>query len=105
MAERHLQQSQAASVDAFFVSLNLVVKIEQLSSDSDMQLLQRCSQLTHRTNQHNACKRHMSALQLMVWCATHNVLISHSRDRFGHHGIVGLVLMAPAAAKMIFHPS
>lgn len=50
-------------------------------------------QLTERTNQHNACKWPIADPSLLLAAvATHRAVTFEASDRFGHHGMVGLVV-------------
>lgn len=88
-----------ASMDAFAASLNLRVEITPL----DDERAARAAQLTERTNQHNACKWVASADGLLaIASASHLCLAAEASDRFGHHGLVGLIIAdkAPVAQSL-----
>eukprot|EP00929_Paragymnodinium_shiwhaense_P120526 TRINITY_DN92488_c0_g1_i1.p1 TRINITY_DN92488_c0_g1~~TRINITY_DN92488_c0_g1_i1.p1 ORF type:complete len:927 (+),score=122.59 TRINITY_DN92488_c0_g1_i1:109-2889(+) len=85
---RRQEQAAAASSDAFLASLNLRVSITPLEATT----LERASQLTQRTNQHNVHKVVLSGAQLQALVDSGvRVLSAESADRFGHHGLVGLM--------------
>ena len=92
----------AASVDAFVASFNLRVEISPLDASS----AQRAAQLTERTNQHNACKWQIGGGRLMEATRGRTCLVVDASDRFGHHGLVGLIVAdaVPAAPHAVgFH--
>lgn len=89
----------SSSVDAFVASFNLRVHIAQIDEES----AGRAAQLTERTNQHNACKWQISAPRLLGATAGRTCLTVDASDRFGHHGLIGLIVADayPAAADAI----
>lgn len=83
-----IRRRAQATDDAFLASLNLWVDIRTVEATT----VERAAQLTHRTNQHNTHKVVLSAAQLSALTERHvHVLTVESGDRFGHHGVVGLV--------------
>lgn len=85
---RRQKQSSAASEDAFLASLNLKVLVKPVEAST----IERAAQLTQRTNQHNIHKSVLSPIQVRELAdATLEFLVVESSDRFGHHGIVGLM--------------
>ena len=79
----------AASTDAFVASLNLRVDIAPVDAAS----AERAAQLTERTNQHNACKWQTTGARLLLACdGCCTCLGAEASDRFGHHGLVGLIV-------------
>ena len=81
--------SAAASVDAFVASLNLRVEFAALDAESAL----RAAQLTDRTNQHNACKWPISADRLTRATAGCTCTAVSASDRFGDHGLIGLIVL------------
>ena len=75
-------------MDAFAASLNLRVDASHLAPGS----AERAAQLTERTNQHNACKWPITAPRLLGAAGGRTALTFDASDRFGHHGMVGLVV-------------
>lgn len=91
-------QASAASEDAFIASLNLVVVVEPLCDSA----LDRAAQLTHRTNQHNARKCEVSAAELReLRDAGMDIFTVESSDRFGQHGMVGLIAIAKSDGEAL----
>ena len=90
--------SAVSSMDAFAASLNLQVDISPLDAIN----ARRAAQLTERTNQHNACKAAATEVALMRACANGCLcLVVDARDRFGHHGLVGLIVTEPSPTAVL----
>ena len=89
--------SSSSSMDAFAASLNLQVDVKPLDSTS----LRRAAQLTQRTHQHNACEHPLPEAALMrVSRSGRMCLTAEARDRFGQHGLVGLIVAEPQPAAV-----
>lgn len=107
--------ASATSMHAFAASLGLRVDISALDGSS----ARRAAQLTERTNQHNAYKGAASEAGLLRAQQSGRLcLVVEARDRFGAHGLVGLIVAegTPGAAgdvckggaadeAVAFHPS
>ena len=78
----------SSSVDAFVASLNMRVDISPINQES----ASRAAQLTERTNQHNACKWVITAERLMNATVGRTCLTVDASDRFGHHGLIGIIV-------------
>jgi FkbH-like protein len=88
--------SASASLDAFAASLNLRVDVRPLDRRAESSGALRAAQLSERTNQHNACKWALSAPRLLACTAGSTCLTVEASDRFGHHGLVGLIVLDEA---------
>jgi methoxymalonate biosynthesis protein len=77
--------------DAFLRSLDLRLRIERAAVED----LPRAEELTLRTSQMNATGVHYSEAMLRELCVDpdHEVMLASLDDRFGSHGVVGLVLV------------
>ena len=83
-------RKQVVSLEQFLFELNLQVEFLPLSEER----IDRGEQLTERTNQFNFTTRRRTAGELRQWSAgsqTQAFMIGAS-DKFGHYGLVGLVL-------------
>ena len=93
---------------AWVASLNITITFVPLSESN----LKRAAQLTERTSQMNACKLPISAAQLAARCSigcpsgpatsaerktSATAACAFVRDRFGDHGIVGMVVISDDA--------
>ena len=79
----------AGSMHAFAASLGLRIDISPLDGGN----ARRAAQLTDRTNQHNAFKYSATEAELLHAQASGRVcLVVDARDRFGAHGLVGLIV-------------
>ncbi|KAL1520567.1 hypothetical protein AB1Y20_022143 [Prymnesium parvum] len=81
------QSLSASSMDAFVASLNLRTNFAPLSAHT----IERAAQLTERTNQHNACKWPLTPARLELCAQRCACTTVEASDRFGHHGLVGLI--------------
>jgi FkbH-like protein len=88
--------SASASLDAFAASLNLRVDVRPLDRRAESSGALRAAQLSERTNQHNTCKWALSAPRLLACTAGSTCLTVEASDRFGHHGLVGLIVLDEA---------
>ena len=89
-AERRGAHAQAASVDEFLRSLDMVARVEPIQPVT----LQRCVQLIGRSNQFNLTTRRHSAAEVMAMLAaddwvTRTISLS---DRFGDNGLISVLL-------------
>jgi methoxymalonate biosynthesis protein len=77
--------------DAFLCSLDLRLRIERAAVED----LPRAEELTLRTSQMNATGIHYSETMLRELCVDpdHEVMLVSLDDRFGSHGVVGVVLV------------
>ncbi|CAK0837364.1 unnamed protein product [Prorocentrum cordatum] len=58
--------------------------------------------LTERTNQHNACRTTASAASLLRLASSGcSVLTVRAADRFGSHGLIGLVVLSPVPGSYV----
>ncbi|MCC7338880.1 MAG: HAD-IIIC family phosphatase [Pirellulaceae bacterium] len=96
-AERYTQdvhrseaREQVVSLEQFLSELNLQVNFLPLSEER----IERGAQLTERTNQFNFTTRRRTAAELRQWCvgSQAGAFMVDASDRFGHYGLVGLVL-------------
>jgi FkbH-like protein len=96
-AETLLQQ--ATNLEDFYRGLQMRITFEPVTKDS----LARAAQLTQKTNQFNATTRRLSEAEIQArmdspewFCA--NVKVA---DRFGDHGIVGLMLARVEGEELV----
>jgi FkbH-like protein len=87
---RESARREAPSLQAFFDSLQLELKVESLAAEH----LPRVSQLTYRTNQFNCTGERFTELQLASLTGQAapggaKGLVMHARDRFGDYGLIG----------------
>jgi amino acid adenylation domain-containing protein/FkbH-like protein len=80
---------QSSSFEAFIEGLQLVIEVTPLTGKH----LARASQLTFRTNQFNATTLRRTEQELEALLQQgYAINVVHVRDRFGDHGLVGLVI-------------
>ena len=89
--------ASAASMDAFTASLHLRIGFAPLAASN----ADRAAQLTDRTNQHNACKWPIKPAGLIAATTGLTAVTVDARDRFGHHGMVGLIVLDTATLPAI----
>jgi FkbH-like protein len=91
--ERTQAQDKAPSLEDFLRNLQLEVLITPLKIED----VARAVQLTERTNQFNlnGVRRSASYLTSLIRDGRTKCLTVSSRDRFGEHGMVGLVIYSP----------
>jgi FkbH-like protein len=87
---RENARREAPSLQAFFDSLQLELKIERMATEH----LPRVSQLTYRTNQFNCTGERFTETELasLIGQAAEGRrkdLVVHARDRFGDYGLIG----------------
>lgn len=89
-AERARARHDAASLDDFLESLELVLTIAPTAATQ----VERAAQLTARTNQLNATSRRYSPADIERMIADPDTSVFHVRlaDRFGDYGICGLAI-------------
>lgn len=96
-AERQRRELQdgAGSLEDFYRSLEMQATIEPLSEAN----LTRLAQLTQKTNQFNLTTRRYGEAELVALAAVpgNRVLGLRARDRFGDHGLVGVVITRAVA--------
>ncbi|MDB6110437.1 MAG: amino acid adenylation domain protein, partial [Pedosphaera sp.] len=91
--------SESSSLGSFLAGLDLKVVIEALSDSQ----LTRTSQLTQRTNQFNFTTRRRteSELQAIRQNGKQEVFTVSVSDRFGDYGLVGAMILQPAANALV----
>jgi FkbH-like protein len=83
---------------AWVASLGIAIAFGAVDPES----VDRAAQLTERTSQMNACKRPVTASALLQRCAdgpNPDLVQVTVRDRFGDHGVVGLMVLAAEASR------
>jgi FkbH-like protein len=97
--ERQQARQTAPSLVAFIASLELQVRIAAPQDDQ----LARVAQLTQRTNQLNVSgiRRQESEIRELLRRGELEARCVEVRDRFGDYGLVGVMLFAPAADRLI----
>ncbi len=92
-AQRDAERTAFASLDDYLTSLEMVADLRPVD-DADMQ---RVVQLLGKTNQFNLTTRRHGEDQLREWLKDgRGVLYTlRVRDRFGDHGLIGVVLGVP----------
>ncbi len=90
VSERRRQQLQdeAPSLETWLSTLELKVRVEELSAGN----LERTTQLLNKTNQMNMRTRRMSSRELAAWAIEpgRQLLVFRVADRFGDYGLVGI---------------
>jgi FkbH-like protein len=91
-AERQRRELQegSGSLETFYRSLDMQAEIEPLSAEN----VARLAQLTQKTNQFNLTTRRYGEAELLAVAGSrgNRVLGLRARDRFGDHGLVGVVI-------------
>eukprot|EP00035_Acanthoeca_spectabilis_P033308 m.22916 g.22916 ORF g.22916 m.22916 type:complete len:918 (+) comp5885_c0_seq1:93-2846(+) len=85
---------------AWVASLGIAISFDPVGPKS----VDRAAQLTERTSQMNSCKRPVAAATLLQRCAdgpTLDLMHVTVRDRFGDHGIVGLLVVSSAIPEAL----
>ena len=99
-AAQRAQEAQSANLEDFLASLELEVAIDTATPFSTP----RIAQLTQKTNQMNMTTRRYSEAQIAAFAADpHYAVFSvAATDRFGDHGIIGVLIVefADAAARI-----
>ncbi|MSQ01892.1 MAG: HAD-IIIC family phosphatase [Myxococcales bacterium] len=92
-AQRDAARTAFGSLDAYLTSLEMVADLRAVD-DGDMQ---RVVQLLGKTNQFNLTTRRHGDGQLREWLADGRSILYtlRVRDRFGDHGLIGVVLGVP----------
>jgi FkbH-like protein len=87
---RQVALDRADSVDVYLQSLGTVVAIAEATSGEVV----RVAQLTQKTNQFNLTTRRYAETEIerMVGDDETLVLVARARDRFGDHGLIGVVI-------------
>jgi FkbH-like protein len=97
VAERERQATLAtvSSLDTWLETLDLMVEVEELSTDN----LPRAVQLLNKTNQMNLQTRRMSEEEFAAWSQESGckVWTFRVKDRFGDYGLAGLASLTVAA--------
>ena len=90
-AAQRTHEAQYSNVEDFLNSLELEVAIEEASPFS----IPRIAQLTQKTNQMNMTTRRYSETQIAGFAgdARYGVFSVAAKDRFGDHGIVGVLIL------------
>jgi FkbH-like protein len=90
--QRSLASATARSLEDYLESLGTVVAIERLSASDTP----RVAQLTQKTNQFNLTTRRYSEQDIEAFVAAGNrVYAARAVDRFGEHGLIGVVIAMP----------
>lgn len=89
---RRAMQAHVTDPDAFLRDAAMVVGISRASSD---ELLTRCLELFHRTNQLNLTTRRltMEELRALIDAVGVDVHVIAAEDRFGAYGVVGVAVV------------
>ncbi len=89
--QRTESRQSATSLEDFYRSLDQEVEVATVNA----QTLARVAQLTQKTNQFNLTTRRCSEQQIAEMAAdpSHRVYSARVRDRFGDHGLVGVVII------------
>ena len=97
--ERERTRSEAPSMAEFLAGLGLEIRIEAPAPDE----LGRVAQLTFRTNQLNftTVRRSEAELQELLRSGDTRCLKVEVRDRFGDHGLVGVMLFGAAGEALV----
>jgi amino acid adenylation domain-containing protein/FkbH-like protein len=85
-------KSQSLSFADFLAGLDLKIQFQPMSPAQ----LPRVAQLTQRTNQFNSTGRRRTEAQLQQLAGQSEVLTVSVSDRFGDHGLVGVMIFEPA---------
>lgn len=98
-AARRELEDQFSNVEAFLESLQMQVGIEPASGYS----IPRIAQLTQKTNQMNMTTRRYTEAQVRAFAADSGkgVFSVTAKDRFGDHGIIGVMILDYADACRI----
>jgi FkbH-like protein len=90
-AARREHEDQYSNLDEFLRSLEMEVSIEPATSFS----VPRIAQLTQKTNQMNMTTRRYTEAQIHAFAGdpARAVLSVSARDRFGDHGIIGVLIL------------
>ena len=88
--QRRELQEEAGSLEAFYRSLGMQAELEPLSAAN----VARIAQLTQKTNQFNLTTRRYGEAELLMLASdpANRVLGLRARDRFGDHGLVGVIV-------------
>lgn len=100
--KRDQELASAGSLSSFIASLDLKVEFSPLTLDSPQEQLERCAQLTQRTNQFNftTIRRNEAELKQLLSQEQWGALVIHVNDRFGDYGLVGFVLYQADANRL-----
>ena len=92
--ERAVASASAGSLEDYLESLGTIVTIEPLSPDDTP----RVAQLTQKTNQFNLTTRRYSEQDIEAFVAAGDrVYSARAADRFGDHGLIGVVIARPVS--------
>ena len=94
--EREALRAQAGSLEEFLAGLDMQASFTAVTPEN----LGRVTQLVNKTNQFNLTTRRYTEAQVSALAATPNAWtgVFELSDRFGQHGIVGLMFCVPAEA-------
>ena len=97
--KRHEEGFGGADLDAFLRSLEMEATLEVATPFS----IPRISQLTQKTNQWNLTTRRYSESQIQSFAsdAEWGVYAISARDRFGDHGIIGVLMLHFAGTETV----
>ncbi len=98
-AQREAAKTAHASLDDYLTSLDMRADLRRVD-DADMQ---RVVQLLGKTNQFNLTTRRHGEDQVRTWVNDERSVLLSLRvtDRFGDHGLVGLVIAVPDDADVL----
>lgn len=87
--QRQALRNKIGSLDEWFGTLNIKVKIEELNDTN----LPRTAQLLNKTNQMNLSTRRMTESELFSWASQdgHRLWTFRVSDKFGDSGLTGIV--------------
>lgn len=90
-AAQRAEEAKASNVEEFLATLGLEVSIEHATSFS----IPRIAQLTQKTNQMNMTTRRYSEAEISAFAGDpgSDVFSVAAKDRFGDHGIVGVLIL------------
>jgi FkbH-like protein len=91
--KRDQSHSSTISREEYLASLGLVVNVDLISS-AEHKDFPRCMELLNKTNQFNTTGKRWSDMELQQFLADRGKFLSvRARDKFGEHGIIGLMLI------------
>jgi FkbH-like protein len=91
-AERRENEDRYSNLDEFLRSLEMEVAVDEATPFS----IPRIAQLTQKTNQLNMTTRRYTEAQISAFATdpARGVFSVSARDRFGDHGIIGVMILA-----------
>jgi FkbH-like protein len=90
-------RTRASSIEDFYRTLEQEIEIESVTPMT----LARTAQLTQKTNQFNLTTRRYNEQQIaeMAESSTHRVFTARVKDRFGDHGLAGVLIIKAAETR------